>query len=221
MTRRTRVHTVLLVALCGLVAGLSGCATLRALAYYASPPQIQKPEFEFPPGSRVLVMLDPARPEYESPVFGRALYDKLVLIFREKKSTVELLSPRVVNDLRKSNPDLDSWSVQRIGQEAGAKYVLWIRVDRYQTRQAGDYPVLEPLADLRTKVIAVDHPATDARVWPTEKDGRKISCTRPVQEASDASSEDVAAKKLARDTAWYVAFPFFEQNLEENPPREE
>lgn len=190
------------------------------MTYFLRPPETQKPQFEFPKSSRVLVMLDPARPDYESPIFSRALYDRLVDIFRERKSTVQLISPREVNELRRTHPDFDAWSVQRIGRELNADHVIWIRIDRLQSRQAPGYPVLEPRVELRTKVIAVENPATDARVWPTEKDGQKTECTRPMREATDASAEDMELKKLARDAAWYVAFPFFEQNLEENPPRE-
>jgi hypothetical protein len=206
-------------AVLAAVSFAAGCNIIKGITYFTRPEEKQKAQFEFPSNSRVLVMLDPARPDYESPIFARALYDRLADVFREKKSTVKLISPREILDLRRTHADFDSWSVQRIGRELNADHVMWLKIDRYQTRQSRDYPVLEPLVELRLKVIAVDHPPTDARVWPPEKDGHKVETSRPMREAADASTEDLEARKLAQDAAWLVSFPFFEQSLEESPPR--
>lgn len=218
--RRSISRRAAIASMLASIALAAGCSLIQPLTYFLRPPDIQKAQFEFPPGSRVLIMLDPARPEYDSPIFARALFDGVCDNFREKKSSVQFIPPREVAELRREHSDFQSWSVQRIGRELNADHVLWVKVDRYQTRQSPAYPVLEPYAELRVKVIAVDNPSTDARVWPTEKEGMKVTSSRPVREAADSSAEDLEAKRLARDAAWQIAFPFFEQNLEDPKPRE-
>lgn len=204
-----------------LALGAAGCDAIKAIAYYLRPAAIDPAEYEFPEKARVLVMLDPARPGYDNPVFSKALYDRMVEIFREKNSTAELIAPREVAVLKRDNPDFRNWSIRRIGSELKATHVLYGRVDFLQSRQSPDYPVLEPRVSMRLKVIAVERPDGDARVWPTEREGREVTCERQAQEASDPSFEDAAMTKLGRDTAYLVALPFFKHDQEEKRPREQ
>jgi predicted small lipoprotein YifL len=206
--------------LTALLAPLSGCG-LKAAAYFLSPPQVKEAEFEFPERAQVALVLDPARPQFEHPVFERALYDRLVEIFREKKSTAELIAPREAMSLKRQHADFGSWSVQKIGRELGATHVLYVRVAELQSRESSAHPVLNPRAELRVKVISVERPPESARVWPIEeKDGRTFSSSRQIEESADSTAEDSAMTKLARDIGWLVASPFFKLDLEEKPPQE-
>ena len=215
------MHTRRLMLLSTLTLGLCGCQVLKGLIYYLSPPRTEKAEFTFPKAAVVAVMIDPARPAMESPVFNRALHERLAEIFREKKSDARLLAPRDVLALRRGNPDFDDWPVRRVGQELSATHVLYARVDQLSVRVSPDSPVLEPRVAMRMKVIGVDLPDQDARVWPTEKEGRLVTGARQASEAADPGRDDAELAKLGREVAYLVAMPFFEVNLEEKPPKED
>ncbi|MFN0138123.1 MAG: hypothetical protein ACKVS9_18620 [Phycisphaerae bacterium] len=204
---------------------LQGCGPFRFLAYFLSPRQMQKAEFTFPDDARVLVMVEADRPEYDNPVFNRAMFEKLVELFREKKSNVKLVSPLEVLPLRRSNEDFATWTIQRIGRELKCDHVIYLKVDKLQVQTTPDVQVLEPRFDARMKVICVDHPATEARVFPPaesdDRDGRRISVTRQADVTSDNRGIDAAAIKLGKDCAHYVIGPFFELDLEEPTPQEQ
>lgn len=216
MTRRLFV----LALLGGVVALVPGCVLFRFLGYFFAPRQIEKAEYTFPADARIAVMIDAARPEFENPVFCRALYDKACDIFRDKKSSAKLLPPSDVHDLRRRHRDFDQWSVQRVGRELGATHVLYIKLDRLTLSNPDNATVVEPMVEMRSKVIAVSQPETDARVWPPEKDGRSATVTRQAEVAQDIRTADAAAIKLGRDAAHIVIGPFFDYDREEPTPVE-
>lgn len=212
-----RAVTLLLLLLLG---STSGCNLIRGIAYFLHPPVIDPAEYEFPADAKVVLMLDPARPGYENPVFAKALYDRMVEIFREKESSAQLIAPREVLLLKRDHPDFARWSIRRIGTELKATHVLYAHVDFLQARPTPEYPTVEPRVTLRLKVIAVEKPDADARAWPSERDGREITCDRPPQAETDPASEDAAMMKLGRDTAYLVSLPFFKHDQEEKQPHE-
>ncbi|MFQ5806891.1 MAG: hypothetical protein ACE5I3_10620 [Phycisphaerae bacterium] len=216
---RARAGLATLVALLGLT---TGCRLLGPIVYYFRPPQIQKPEYEFPLDSRVAFVIEAAQPRYENPVFNQALYERVTQMLQEGKSRATMLPLRPVTDLRRTQPDFDKWSLQRIGRELQADYVLYLRIDRLVIRQTPDYPILTPAVDLRMKVIGVNQPSVHARLWPEAKEGRPVNCTRQTAEAADTDPDatDVEARKLGYDTAYYVSMPFIEVDLEKPPPVE-
>ncbi|MBI5864601.1 MAG: hypothetical protein HZB38_08845 [Planctomycetes bacterium] len=199
---------------------IAACDAFKAAVYYLQPKQTQKAEFTFPNDAVVAVMLDPAQPEYESPVFNRAFHDRLVEIFREHKSNARLIPQAELLALRRANADFDKWPVRHVGQELGATHVLYVRIDKLLARPSADSPILEPIANLRIKVIGVNLPDKDARLWPTkEEKDRAIQATRRASEA-DPGQADSELAKLGREIAYLVAAPFFEIDLEEKPPHE-
>lgn len=215
-----RALNVIVLALPMLASAAAGCGAATPLAYYFSPRHIQKAEYTFPGDARIAVLIEPARPDAEHPVFNRALYDRVAQTFREKKSTAVLLSPDEVSALRSQHADFATWSIQRIGRTLRASHVLYVRIDELQLRTTPDVPVIEPRVTLHEKVILVDSPQHDARVWPGDQEGRLVTCSRPSGEVSDSAEEDDAVRKLGFDTAYFVAMPFFETDLEEKRPVE-
>jgi hypothetical protein len=200
-----------------------GCGPfIGATTYSLSPRHLQPPEYEFPADSRIALFIETAHPGDENPVFNEALQERLVQILREKKSKGTILPLRAVADLRRADPALERWSLQRIGRELGADHVLYLRLDRLVIRETPDHPLLSPSVDLRMKLIGVNQPAAHARLWPKEKEGRTISYSRQSRDAADANPDapDIEAAKLGRDTAYRVAMPFITVDLEEQPPVE-
>jgi len=219
MTRPRRAALAALLASATLAAG---CQALGSLAYYFRPRQIQKPEFEFPAGSRVAFVIEAADPRYESPVFNEALYERTVQTLRDGGSKAEFLPLRAAADLRRDHPDFDQWSLQRIGRELNASHVLYVRIDRLTIRQSPDYPVLTPAVELHMKVIGCGKDPEQARLWPAAREGYAVSRTRPAAEAADSEPDaaDIQARKLGIETAYWVALPFIAVDREVKPPVE-
>jgi len=206
---------LLLTAVAAACLVLCGCNIVGAFTYLLAPPQIQKAEFTLTRG-RLAILIEPARPEDENPVFTQALYDKLVEIFREKKVNDQVVPLKDVQRLRQVNPDFDRWPMQRIAQALNAQQLLYIRVERLALRSAGQRPVLEPSVELRVKVIDASASPREARVWPKgEELGRTIQRGRPMREATDATAVDAEAAKLGKDAARLVARCFHDVDLEE------
>jgi hypothetical protein len=206
------------VALLG--AALSGCNILGPITYYLGPPRIQKAEFPLTSKGRVAVVVDYVRREQENPVFSQTLVEKLIDIFRERKSSTRIVPPEELLDLRKRHRDFREWSLQRIGRELEAEQVLALRVENLTLRVAPDDPVVYPRVVLRVMVIGSDRPPERPRLWPDEPEGREVPCSRPPQEAGDIHAHDLAAIKLARDTAHLLATLFFDTDLEQPIPKE-
>jgi hypothetical protein len=124
--------------------------------------------------------------------------------------------------LRQKHPDFREWPVQRIGREVDADQVLHVVIDKLQLQESEDSPLLQPLCELRLKVIGVSQPPTAARLWPNkdESDGYPVTCTRQAREMSGVNGLDTESTKLARDTAVFAAMPFHDVDLEETPERE-
>lgn len=219
-SKRVRVGTALargaalVVVTFSLVAGL-GCKQIGALSYYLGPERKQKAEFTFPKSAVIALVFDPARPEYDAPVFQRALQARLEGEFRTNKSTATFVPIEDWFALRRDNKDYSTWSVRRIGQELKAEYVLYVRIDECRTRLSRDVPVVEPYVALRAKVILTRDSSEKPRVWPEEERGRELKVSRPAEDAGDPNVEDTASSNLGMDTAVLLARYFFEYSLED------
>ncbi len=217
--RSPSLHGAIVV---GLALILPGCNILRPLAYFFSPPHIQKAEYKLTQGP-LLVLIDSAHPEQDNPVFDRALHEQLVEVFRERKVNAQVVPLESVLRLRQQNPDFARWSVPRVGHSLGAEQVLSIRVERLQLLETPGSPVISPETVCRVRVFSADELSDKTRLWPpaAERDGREITCHRPPQEAADAATIDTEAAKLGKDAAQLVATPFYDVDLEEKTPREQ
>jgi len=213
---RTRLLASLLAGV--VLASGVGCNIMAPLTYYLRPRQLQKPEFKFPAKSRVVFFVEAARSEMENPVFTRALYERTVAMLRDGKSHADLLPLRAVDDLRREHGDFSKWSLQKIGRTLDVDYVLYLRMDRLQIREAADHPLISPRLEGRLKVIGVEEPTGKERVWPDSREAREITCKRRSSDADDPDAADAQAAKLGSDAAYWVTMPFITVDLEESPP---
>lgn len=218
-TRRLRYGALFLLA--GLTLA-TACGQLGAIGYYLRPRQIQKPQYEFPAGTRVAVLIEAASAAQENPVFDQALYERMTEMLREGKCEATLLPLHEVLDLRRQNADYAKWSIQRIGRELDADQVLCIKLDTLIIRPTPDHPLLTPEVTLHMKLIGVSEPSAHARIWPEAKEGYLVQCKRQIEQAADENPEgpDSEARKLGHDTAYWVTMPFLEVDLEVTPPME-
>jgi ABC-type uncharacterized transport system auxiliary subunit len=198
----------------------SGCNIISTAVNLFKPPQKSAAEFTFPDDARIVVLIDTSDPTYDQPVFNEALYTRLAQYFRDNASKARLLPLDTVLRLKRANEDFERWSVQRVGREAEAEYVLQLRIRRLGVQESENYTAPVAQVEMSVKVIASNHPANDARVWPDSPDGRQVLHERRPGPHTTDSDPDTEMTKLARETAYYVMFPFFEVNVEEPPPVE-
>ncbi len=200
-------------------AGSAGCRTIGALGVLTAPRQIQKHEYELTNG-RLAVLIETARPESDSPVFNEALQQRFSEILRDKGFQTRIIPREELLRLRQGNADFSRWTLQKIGREVNAQEVLYLRIDELHVREGPDSPMISPKVNLRVKIIAPELPPEQARLWPPDRLGRAIECSRQQEEYAGPASVDTAASKLGKDTAWLVARLFFDWDLEETTPRE-
>lgn len=208
-----------LLALLCACALLAGCNIVKGFSYFFSPERVAKAEHKLETG-KLAVVIDPARPDEVNPVFEQALVQKLQEIFSEKKSKIEFVPYAEIMALRQQHEDFGKWPIQRIGHELGADYVLYLRQDKLSSHSSPSHPLLEPSVLLRAKLIETDKPPEQARVWPPEKEGREVACSRQTQQATGIDLVDSEMAKLGKDTAWLVVIPFFDTSEEVKPPVE-
>ncbi len=216
-----RVARSICAALLGLLVCLPGCKYVSAFTYFFGPPQIQKAEYKLTDG-RLAVLLEPAHPEENNPVFTQALCEKVAEIFRDHNIKAQLVPQEEILRLRQQNPDFGRWSLQKTGQRLDAKQVLYARIERLQIREDPDAPIMQPVVRMRLKLIDPSAPADAARLWPPldERDGREVERARPAAELGDAVAQDIEAAKLGKDAAWLLAMPFYDVDLERKTPWE-
>ncbi len=219
--RRVRWTGLLLL---GVLALCAGCNILGAVMYMLHPPNIQKAEYKLTEG-RLAVFVESKRPEQYNPLFVDALQARLKQIFQEEKIRAELVPQEEILRLRQENPDFNKWSIQKVGQKLDVPLVLSLRIDDFQLKATAAMPVIEPAIHLHMKLIRSSNQG-EARVWPAatgpmaEREGHEVSVTRPAVEASSPMVLDEQAVKLAKDTAWEVAKPFYNVDLEKPHLRE-
>lgn len=215
-----RSVSIRLAVLGAFLASSVGCNIAAPLMLFFRPRDIQKAQFVFPPHGKIAVLIDRARADDVSPVFDDALHQRLVEYFHQYGSRAQLLPQRKLTDLRRRHADFHRWSTQRVGRELEVDYVLQARIESLELRSSADNPVLAPRVSMRLKVIAVDHPPGDARVFPAEKEGYPVECRRMPSEAGSPAQIDEEIAKLGKDTAYWVMMPFFDVDLEEKTPVE-
>lgn len=198
-----------------------GCNIVGAAVVMLHPPLMQDAEIELTDG-RLAIFVEYAQPRHENPVFTQTFYDRFAEILRERELEAEVVPLSDVFRMRQANPDFGQWSVQRIGRKLDADQVLYVRVERLSLRNQPGQPLLEPIAELRMKLIDPRAIATPARLWPPkgEPEGRVIHRARQTREAADTVLLDAETVKLARDTAWLAAKPFYRWDTEKKDPWE-
>jgi hypothetical protein len=201
---------------------LVGCNIFGPLLFFLAPPQIRAAEYKLPDQSRLAVFIEFASAGEENPVFRRALHEKLADVLEQRKVKVEVAPLEDVLRLRQRHADFASWGLQRICRELRADRLLYLQVEKLNLRSTPEYPIIEPAASIRMRVISADEPSNTARVWPgnDEREGRLVQRARGMREASSPVTVDEEARKLGVDLAYLCAMPFYDVDVEEPVPWE-
>lgn len=102
-----------------------------------------------------------------------------------------------------------------LAQSVKAEVVIYVSMDRFGLSQDG--VTYQPYASARVKVI--DAKAGDARVWPTEFEGKAVSVTMPVRQGDvpkTAVAQAKAMEDLAAELGSAVARLFYEHEGRES-----
>lgn len=217
-SRRVDRRHFALSGLLALLALTAGCNWLAAGVYYLGPPRKQPPEYTFG-AVKLAIVIEDRHAQDSHALFDQVLHEKLADEFEQNKVRAEIIPYRKVLELRSGAAGWRTWSMQRIGRELGAEQVLYILIEDLTLREDDTMPVVTPRATLRMKLIGVNDPAAHARLWPEEPEGRLLTVTQSPQEYNGFQSVDSAATRLARETAWLAAQPFYEVDLEAARPR--
>ncbi|MGE3181301.1 MAG: hypothetical protein AB7N71_06700, partial [Phycisphaerae bacterium] len=187
-----------------LSALLSGCAALGSLLYFVAPRQWVEAEYEFS-GGKLLALIESAQPGTENPVFTRGLITALEKGLKNNEVEIEVMPFEKVQSLRQRNRDFSSWSLQRVGREANANYVLYISLRQLVLLPTPDSPLVTPGVYLTSRLIEVDVPDEDAVAWPTgnkEREGRELEHSRQPREVLSNDTIDREARNLGLDVGY-------------------
>lgn len=196
-----------------LLVMLPGCKLVEAIHYFFQPPRTQPAEVTLTKGTLV-ILIDMAHSNQESPIFNKALHEKMIAIFREHDVNTKVVPLDEQTRLRQANADFKTWSLSKIGRELNADQVLAIRIEELQLRESPSSPLIAPRIDVDLKVIDPNAPPGKARVWPDGLEERRLPITLPPSEAVDEQTLDAAAAALGRETARTITQYFYEVDLE-------
>lgn len=217
----TAFKRVALGCLLALAPAGIGCRTVGGIMYLLSPRQWVEPEYKLV-GGRMVVLVEPTRSDFDNPLFAAALQRRMADVLREQKVDVKVTSFEEVQRLRQANPEFARWSLQRIGREAEARYVLYLRITSLNLIDSPDAPMITPLVELAAKLIGVEEADEHAVLWPDsvrEREGRSFRYQRQPVEQSGQEAIDREARNLGLDTADRLARYFYKYDAEEDPPR--
>jgi hypothetical protein len=222
MTCRCRFATAAILAsaftACVLTI-LAGCQ-LAGVVLSAMPPPDIPARYEIADQPTLIFVDDPADIVPALPLMGQIAHHAGLLLKNEKVVT-QIIDPSSVDALRFKHSDFSTWSVTRVGQELGAKQVIYVMVERFQL--VGPDQFYEPVVWMRVKLIDVQ---SGRRLFP-EQDGpgdpvQSAVMLRKTVESGTPGGEQALSRQLAQQAGEDVARVFFKHqppNFAKNYPQ--
>jgi len=155
---------------------ISGCAAAGVLAYKLSGPPTIKAKY-IPAQEPMLVLVENFRSPSAAFVTAEQLTAAIETDLRDNK-VVPLVDQKKLYQLRDSRGDqFHDLSIPRIGQETGAKQVLYVDVLQSSTDPAGGGEFVRATVAVRVKVVDV---ATGTTLWPDSQGGVPVAAESPL-----------------------------------------
>ncbi len=191
---------------------MPGCDAL----YSMTGKGMQKPLYEFPIHSRILVMVD-THPASNVPLdvpaqLGQSIIDKL-FVQQKKDKKSEFVAQSRLAVMRADAEKFQKMSISDIAKATNADYVLYVDLRLFSIRTVSDNEITQAMAQAVTKVV--DRQGT--RIYP--KDGSsgtpmQVSLTPELTvRATRNTSEDELIDKMATQ----ISQQFVEYDKENNP----
>ncbi len=183
-----------IVLLLTAVAIFGGCK--YPLILLTDPRPMVEAKYKMAKGKKVAVLVD----DYLSPVNNPTMKGDLArnisagLIEAGAVRAGDMISTDKVNETPKDTPEGKKRSIQRIGKDVGADYVLYVNIIDFNLQADPDNPLVQPKAKAFVKVIDV---STGERLWPIDVSGEPIEAK--CRTATDLASETTDTTQWTQD----------------------
>jgi len=179
----------------------AGCAAAGVLAYKLSGPPTIKAKYT-PAQEPMLVLAE----SYRSPSAAFVTSEQLTAAIEEdlrENKVVPLVDQKKLYNLRDSRGEhFHDLTIPQIGQETGAKQVLYVDVLQSSVEPAGGGAFVRATVAVRVKVVSVE---TGQTLWPDSQGGVPIAAESPLVRiepgVTAASVRDELVKRIGTQVA--------------------
>jgi hypothetical protein len=197
------------IAMLIAITGLTGCAYVSAVALLLTPEEKIPAEYKIPEKMKVAVFVD----DYMSPLGNRELKKSLATSVGQQLIAAKVIQPEDLIDPEKvlaaptETPDGKKFSIQHIGRDLHADYVIYINIIDFNLQSDPDNPLIQPKSRAYVKVIEV---ATGERLWPIDVAGYPIQGKEHMQgELTEEADKNEWSQKLVDKLATSAAELFY------------
>lgn len=203
-------QTLLLLLTLTMAISLSGCQ----LAPFLLPdPHGKVPaEYKLPAKQRYAIFIDDYMAPVGSPETKKALAATIggYLVEGKVLRAEDLVDVNQVYDQPTESPESKKYSIQHIGGEVRADYVLYVNVIEFNLQADEENPLVQPKARAYVKLIEV---STGERLWPVDLAGFSIEAKERMSgEMFEEADKNEWSAKLIEKLAVEVAQLFFEHS---------
>ncbi|MGQ9649987.1 MAG: hypothetical protein ACUVXJ_07740 [Phycisphaerae bacterium] len=171
-------------------------------------------EFKLPVGP-VLVLVDDEMDLVSPPSIRETLVDELATRLKEHRVAERVTTNEEIALIRRSVADFDELSVREVGRRANADTVIWMNIEDFYVEKDLEMMVAPARFGVKLKVFnAREEDKLKIRLWPAERDGRRIDITISPHEARRCKSRSELDRLLASTMADEVAKLFYDHKVE-------
>ncbi|NLE60046.1 MAG: hypothetical protein GX616_16970, partial [Planctomycetes bacterium] len=203
--------------LCVGLTAVTGCGPeFGAVMYHlgVGAEQKSRAEFKIPPGP-VLILVDDEMDLVAPPLAREALVDELATRLKEHKVAERVTTNEEIALIRRSAADFDELSVRAVGRRANADTVIWMNVEDFYVEKDLEMMVTPARFGVKLKVFnANEEDRGKIRLWPPEREGRRIDITVSPHDARKCKSRSEVDHLLATTMADKVAKLFYDYKVE-------
>ncbi|HPD31854.1 MAG TPA: hypothetical protein PLL20_17820 [Phycisphaerae bacterium] len=199
------------------LATVTGCGPeFGAVIYHLGVGAEQKVRAEFKlPAGPVLILVDDEMDLVSPPSTRETLVDELATRLKEHKVVERVTTNEELALIRRSAADFDELSVREVGRRANADTVIWMNVEDFYVDRDLEMMVAPARFGVKLKVFnAREEDRLKIRLWPPERDGRRIDITISPHEARRCKSRSELDRLLASTMADEVAKLFYDHKVE-------
>ncbi len=194
------------------ITGLTGCAYVSAVALLLTPEEKIPAEYKIPEKKKVAVLVD----DYMSPLGNLELKKSLATTVGQQLVAAKAIKPEDLIDPEKvlaaptDTTDGKKLSIQHIGRDVHADYVIYINIIDFNLQSDPDNPLIQPKSRAYVKVIEV---ATGERLWPIDVAGYPIQGKEHMQgEMAEEADKNEWSQKLVDKLASSAAELFYDHS---------
>ncbi len=201
---------VLILLMLGMM--LSGCGPLYGI-FIAPLAPAKTVEAEYEMGEKqLLIWVDLAVTESEqSTLLRRDIAEETEALLKKNKAVAGVVDYEKVMRFRRQHDDAAAWPIQKLGEELGGNYVLYVLVNQLETRHEIGQDFFEGHLAGACKLI---ESSTGRRVWPEAEAQRPFTVAKDFAEGIGPTYERRLIKEMSKDFAAQIGPCFYKHKLE-------